>query len=181
MMVIALIHNTVSSFTSMLLQGIEFRCRALFGSELRIKLVNVYLNWFSGHPLWIVLNILAYCFCFAIYVLCYVVGIRILTATYGDGAVQAMVYVVAIANLVITTFLMLNFIYGCLKRAGSQFGSRFGCARNPLRMFRFTAKCSSWIPEVAFNNSSYATALNRVIRECGAGWTFTFDMRRTGI
>merc|ERR1719197_2007247 len=51
MLIIPLIHNTLASFTSMLLQGIVFRCRALKGSPLRIDLVTLYLRWFSGHPL----------------------------------------------------------------------------------------------------------------------------------
>jgi len=181
MMVIALVHNTVASFSSMLLQGIEFRCRALFGSDLRIKLVNVYLNWFSGAWYYIILNVIAYGFCFAMYVIVYVIAADVLVYTNPDPGISALVYVVAIMTLIINTWLLLNYFYAVLKRAGSQWGSRFGCSRNPLRMFRFTAKCSSWIPEVAFNNSSYSTALNRVIRECGAGWTFTFDMRRAGI
>lgn len=175
MMLLALIHNTLASFTSMLLQGIIFRCRALVGSELRVKMVNLYLRWFSGSIVWIIINVLAYITIFALYVIVYIVAVLMLTAATPDPGVSAMVLVVGILAIVVNTFLLLNLIYGILKRGGSYFGRYFRCSRAALPCFiRIRA---SWIPEIAFNCSSYATEMNAILAECHATFRLNSDMR----
>ena len=176
MLISALVHNTIASYTSMLLQGIVFRCRALRGSEFRIDLVNSYLRWFSGAWYWMIINFLVYALTFALYVIFYIVAVKMLTVTTPDPGINALILVVGILSLVMTTWLLLNLIYGILKRLGSYYGNYFRCSRASLPCFiRIRA---SWIPEIAFNCSSYAKEMNAILSECGGGWSFNSDMRR---
>jgi hypothetical protein len=67
--VLFLILLFTAGFTSMLVQAIPHRSRALMGADntVRTKQINIYIRWFSRSYLWMFLNLCMYAWQFGVY------------------------------------------------------------------------------------------------------------------
>ena len=176
--IIAITHPITSGYTSMLAQAMIHRARALGKSEAKVKQVEIYIRWLSHHPVAIVLNFIVYLWQFASYVIIVLVtsltinGVLPPTAP-GADAIRAMILIVSVLALVLTSWLLINFIYGSLKRLGSVFSvvDRIGAPLSRLPV-------PSFMEPIQFNNKSYSKALNKIISDCGGGFQVDDFVRR---
>ena len=171
--VIAITHQITAGYTTMLLQAMIHRSRALGKSEAKVKQVELYIKWLSTHPIAIILNIIVYCWQFASYVIMIYVASSTINLKTGDGAIDAMILVVSVLALVLLSWLLINFVYGSLKRLGSlvPFVAAIG---SPLTRI----PTPSWMWPIQFNNISYSKTLNQIISDCGGGFAVDDFVRR---
>lgn len=174
MIVIAVSHNATAGFTSMLRQAIIHRSRALAGSDAKSRQINVYIRWFSRSLLWMFLNLCLYTWQYAVYALVISVSGIILTTPVADPAVRGMIVIVAVLSLTLTVWLLIQLIYGTLKRLGSYFPS-FCCGCNRGVLPCFACLHFWWLPPIELNCRSYADAMNETLGQCQASFRLDGD------
>lgn len=129
-------------------------------------------RWFSRHYGWMFLNLCLYVWCFGSYVIILIAASLTLntpsSTLAADPAIRGMTIIVSILAIVLTAWLLVNLVYGMLKRLGSYFPRTFG-RLNGLTRFCQCCRCT-WLYPIQFNCSSYAAAMNQVLGECNASF-----------
>eukprot|EP00026_Physarum_polycephalum_P009464 Phypoly_transcript_09589.p1 GENE.Phypoly_transcript_09589~~Phypoly_transcript_09589.p1 ORF type:complete len:411 (+),score=36.61 Phypoly_transcript_09589:145-1377(+) len=154
----ALTHAYVCSYTSMMAQGIIMFDKALRGSQARITQLQLFIRYLSIRPIPILLTLGLFAYTMWVYISVWIytmVGHRNLA---NQQTTEGLIRAVYIMVQIFTTFMCANVLYALLKRFGGYFN---------IQIQVFGLK----FPDC----SSYAEKINTILGQCTAN--FRLDHR----
>eukprot|EP01113_Clastostelium_recurvatum_P047467 TRINITY_DN846_c0_g1_i5.p1 TRINITY_DN846_c0_g1~~TRINITY_DN846_c0_g1_i5.p1 ORF type:complete len:453 (-),score=78.73 TRINITY_DN846_c0_g1_i5:127-1485(-) len=142
-----LTHQYVSSYTSMMAQGILSLDRALKGSKARINQLKIFLWYIRRGPIGVIFTLGMFAYTGYVYVSLWYITFSVAVKNQ-TGAIQGAIYVVVIFLDIFNAFFSWNYLYALTKRLG---GWVRWCAPLP-------------------NCSTYAQAINTILSQCNANF-----------
>lgn len=151
----ALTHAYISSYSSMIAQSITSLDRALKGTKARIKQLVVYVKYFQLEPIAVIFNIVFYGWTYFIYINTIILSTKAISGSRNEPALRNGIIVEIFLINIMNAFYLLNLFFGTIKRVGS-----------------FTT-----FMKAPFNCSSYAKAINQVLETCNANFRLNDKMK----
>jgi len=153
----ALTHTYVCSYTSMMSPGIIMLDKALRGSDARVKQLKIFIRYLRVSPLPIIITLGFFAYTSYVYASILTISLQTSIGFNENEEIKGLIYTICILNDIWTCFFIVNLAYGFFKRMGGYLGIR------PI--------CGIPFPDC----TSYSQQINAILSQCTAN--FRLDTR----